>query len=100
MIPTTILTGFLGAGKTTLARDLAPVLGIPLISKDTIKEALYAAAPGVPHTGLGPIAAEAMWDLAAVVPGGVLLESWWFPPRDRAYAESGLRRSGAASRPS
>ena len=92
-----LVNGLPGAGKSTLARDLAPVLGIPLIAKDAIKEALAAATPGVPPGALGRIAAEAMWDLAAAIPGGVLLESWWFTPRDRGFAEAGLHRTGAAA---
>jgi predicted kinase len=35
-----IITGLPGTGKTTLARDLAKRHGLPLISKDTIKEPL------------------------------------------------------------
>jgi predicted kinase len=35
-----IVNGPPGSGKTTLARTLAPRVGLPLISKDTIKEAL------------------------------------------------------------
>jgi predicted kinase len=38
-----VVAGLPGSGKTTLALRLAPVLGIPLISKDTIKEALFDA---------------------------------------------------------
>lgn len=36
-----IVSGLPGSGKTTLATALAPALGLPLISKDTIKEALF-----------------------------------------------------------
>lgn len=35
-----IITGLPGTGKTTLARDTARRLGLPLICKDTIKEPL------------------------------------------------------------
>jgi adenylate kinase family enzyme len=35
-----IITGLPGTGKTTLARDLAKRYGLPLLSKDTIKERL------------------------------------------------------------
>jgi predicted kinase len=92
-----LVNGLPGAGKSTLAARLAPLLNVPLIGKDLIKEGLAAAAPGVPARGVGPVAAQVMWELAAVVPGTVLLESWWFRPRDRGFAQAGLARSGAAS---
>ena len=36
-----VVTGPPAAGKTTVARELAARLGLPLIAKDTIKEALF-----------------------------------------------------------
>jgi predicted kinase len=36
-----------------------------------------------------------MWEPARSVDHGVLLESWWFRPRDLAFAEEGLRRARA-----
>jgi predicted kinase len=44
-----LVTGPPAAGKTTVARPLARCLALPLIGKDTIKEALFDAMgrPGV-----------------------------------------------------
>lgn len=88
-----LVNGLPGAGKTTLARRLAAELGIPVIAKDALKEALHV--PGVPPDALGRLAADVMWRLAAITPGTVILESWWFRPRDLAYAEAGWRSCGA-----
>lgn len=38
-----IVSGLPGSGKTTLARALAPLLGLPLIDKDDILERLFEA---------------------------------------------------------
>ena len=40
-----VVSGPPASGKTTLARAVAPALGLPLIAKDTIKEALMAVLP-------------------------------------------------------
>jgi predicted kinase len=90
-----LVNGLPGSGKTTLAATLAPALSVPLICKDAIKEAVAAAAPGIPPHAVGPASAEMMWSLAGATPGRVLLESWWFKPRDLVFAEAGLHRSGA-----
>ena len=57
-----LVGGVPGSGKTTLARQLAPLLGVPLIAKDAIKEALMAA--------LGPprdVAESQRWGRASVL---------------------------------
>jgi predicted kinase len=36
-----LISGHPASGKTTLAQQLAPLLHLPLLSKDVIKEALY-----------------------------------------------------------
>jgi chloramphenicol 3-O-phosphotransferase len=36
-----VVSGLPGSGKTTLARQLAPVLGLPVIDKDSILEGLF-----------------------------------------------------------
>jgi glucokinase len=38
-----VVSGPPGSGKTTVARELARALGFPLLSKDTIKEAMMAS---------------------------------------------------------
>jgi predicted kinase len=38
-----VVTGLAGSGKSTVAKPLADVLDVPLVSKDAIKEALFAA---------------------------------------------------------
>jgi glucokinase len=38
-----LVAGHPGSGKTTLARDLVPLLGLPLIDKDDILERLFEA---------------------------------------------------------
>ncbi|HET6480162.1 MAG TPA: AAA family ATPase [Actinoplanes sp.] len=87
-----LINGLPGSGKTTLANQLAPALDVPVICKDVLKEAMAAALPGIPTTAFGAVAGEALWDLAAATPGLVILESWWFKPRDLGYVQDGLRR--------
>lgn len=90
-----LVNGLPGSGKTTLATALAPVLGAPLVSKDALKEASVAAVD-VDTTSLafGIAAMEAAWALVDSLPGLAVLESWWFRPRDLAFAEQGLARCG------
>jgi predicted kinase len=82
-----VVSGPPGSGKTTLARALAPALGLPLIAKDTIKQALMTVlpAPDVAASRLvGRASVAALLAVAAEVPGAVL-ESVWH--RSRAVAE-------------
>jgi predicted kinase len=90
-----LVNGLPGSGKSTFAELLAPALNFVLIGKDALKEAMAAVAPGVPAQALGVAASGVMWELAAATAGGLVLESWWFRPRDLAFVEAGLRRSGS-----
>jgi AAA domain len=76
-----LVAGWPGSGKSTLAAALAAELGLPLLAKDEIKEALMEVL-GQPETvaasqRLGKAAVLAMLRAARTCPGGVL-DSTWF----------------------
>jgi len=72
-----LVNGVPGSGKTTLARELAAELRIPLFSKDVVKESM----------------AEGLWALLADSPIGAVVEGWFLPDDEPVVAE-GLRRCG------
>jgi predicted kinase len=89
-----MVNGLPGSGKTTLARRLAPQLGATVVCKDELKEALLRVVPAARPGSLGAIAMATAWSLVADLSGTVVLESWWFRPRDLGFAAAGLRRCG------
>jgi predicted kinase len=76
-----LVSGWPGSGKSTLAAALAAELGLPLLAKDEIKEALVDGL-GQPETvadsrRLGKAAVLVMLRVARGCPGAVL-DSTWF----------------------
>jgi predicted kinase len=72
-----LVSGAPGAGKTTVATALAEALGVPLLSKDVIKETLWdVLEPPAGDLGwsrrLGGAAMELLWALAANCPAAIL----------------------------
>ncbi|GAA0440119.1 AAA family ATPase [Leifsonia naganoensis] len=93
-----LINGAPASGKTTLARRLCDELGLPLVTKDDIKEALADAVPvPLPTSRVGAIASDAMWQLVGLIDGTVIVESFWFSGRDGEYLRSGLDTAGIAS---
>ena len=85
-----VVSGPPASGKTTLARALGLALGLPVIAKDTIKEALMTVlpVPDVPASRLVGRASVAALLAVAAESGGAVLESVWH----RSYALDDLRR--------
>lgn len=76
-----LVGGWPGSGKSTLAAALGPQLGLPVLAKDDVKEAL-AEGLGRPATvteskRLGRAAVMAILRVARRCPGAVL-DSTWF----------------------
>lgn len=88
--PFVVVSGPPASGKSTLAPGLARELGLPLVAKDTIKDALMSVLP-VPdveasrRVGRGAVAA--MLAVAADSPIGAVIESNFY----RSVAVEALR---------
>jgi predicted kinase len=92
-----LVNGLPGSGKSTLGRSLARTLNAEFLSKDIVKEALAACLDDAADLqALGGIAMDTVWALAQAIPGTVVIDSWWFKPRDRQFAQAGIRNTGAS----
>ncbi|AHH18813.1 hypothetical protein NONO_c40290 [Nocardia nova SH22a] len=92
-----LVNGLPGSGKSTLGRSLARTLNAEFLSKDTVKEALAAClGDATDLDALGGIAMDTVWALAQAIPGPVVIDSWWFKPRDLHFARTGIGNTGAS----
>lgn len=95
-----LVNGVPGSGKSTLAPRLATTLGLPLFSKDVVKEAIadqltrdLVADLDARRSRLGAGASEALWALLAHSSPGGVIESWFWPG-DEGHVVRGLTRGG------
>ena len=83
-----VVSGPAASGKTTLARGLADVLGVPVLAKDTIKAPLFTVL-GVRDIEAAQLAGRAavavLLALANEVRGTVVLDSVW--PRAQSVGD-------------
>ena len=89
--PFVLVTGPPASGKSTLAPGLAELLCLPLLAKDTIKDALMEFMPPADvdqSRTLGRAAVGVMLALAAVSPVGAVVESNFY----RSVAADNLAR--------
>ncbi|PPJ24646.1 hypothetical protein C5E45_24905 [Nocardia nova] len=66
------------------------------LSKDAVKEALATCVEDPADLpDLGGVAMDAVWSLARTSPTSVVIDSWWFGPRDTEFARAGIEKVGA-----
>lgn len=91
-----LVNGLPGSGKSTTGKALARALDARFLSKDTVKEALADCIDdGADLPELGGIAMDAVWSLARATSSPVVIDSWWFAPRDTEFARLGIEQTAA-----
>ncbi len=91
-----IVNGPPGSGKSSLAPALADALGLPLLTKDAVKETLLdelGYADRAASRRIGAAAGEVLWTVLASCPDGAVVESW-LAPSLREVVRAGLARAG------
>jgi len=77
-----IVNGPPGSGKTTLSLELASALGLPMLSKDAVKETLLDSLGFDDREAsrrIGAASGEVLWTVLAQCPTAAVVESWLAP---------------------
>lgn len=94
-----VVNGPPGSGKSTLAAPLAARLGLPLLSKDVVKETLLDTlgyADREDSRRIGAAAGEVLWTVLAGCPDGAVIDTW-LDAQAAEVARAGLERSGVGT---
>jgi glucokinase len=92
--PVILVSGLPASGKTTLARRLSQVLGLPLLCLDTIKEAIVDEIEVEDRFAVRSASREVLARLIVDCPRGCLVDIWVNPTRDVAEVTQRLRAIG------
>ncbi|WP_460466465.1 GNAT family N-acetyltransferase [Calidifontibacter terrae] len=97
-----LVNGLPGSGKSSIAGRIAGELGVPVWSKDAVKETLYdsvddslraAFTSTGPGASIGRGASQLLWRLLADSPTGGVIDNN-FRQSDLPFVVAGLRRAG------
>lgn len=93
-----VVSGLPASGKTTLACELAPRLGMPAFDKDSFLESLFSSSQAPTLEARAPLSrvADAALETAALTAGAAIVTSWWRHPM--ALSRSGTPTAWLQSR--
>ena len=94
--PVIVVTGLPGSGKTTLARQLSASLGLPLLSLDSVKEALVDHVDCDDRFAIRAAARNVIARIVPDCPRGCLIDIWVNPVRDHGDVRDALLGLDAA----
>ncbi len=88
--PVIVVTGLPGSGKTTLGRRLSAYLGLPMLSLDSVKEALVDHLDVADRFAVRAAAREVITRIVPDCPRGCVIDIWVNPTLDHGEVRDAL----------